>query len=120
MESWNELVEQAKIDGFTRAIPSGEVPTDGFMVALLGHEQTFTTEEFEVTHLVRYVADKFEVLTGPGEVYLGAWVSDGLVYLDVSECIADRAEALTLAALRTQLAVWDVVKGEEVSTRVGV
>ena len=120
MESWNELVEQAKVDGFTRSIPSGEMPTDGYMVALDGHEETWPVELFCVDSLVGYVSRKFEGLTGPGSVYLGAWQSDGLVYLDVSECITDRAEALTLAALRVQLAVWDVVKGEEVTIRASV
>lgn len=118
MESWNELAEQAKIDGFTRAIPSGEMPTDGFMVAVDGHEETWPVELFGVDALVGYVSRKFDVLTGSGEVYLGAWSSDGLVYLDVSECVTSRAKALFLASERKQLAVWDVVNGAEVSTRV--
>lgn len=117
MESWNELVEQAKIDGFTTSIPSGAVPTDGYMVALSGHEVTFPVDEFTASDLIRYVADKFDVLSGPGEVYLGAWMADGLVYLDVSECIADRGLALDVAKLRSQLAIWDVVKRAEVAAR---
>lgn len=120
MESWAELAEQAKIDGFTRAIPSFELPTSGYMVALEGHEETFPVELFCAEMLSGYVARHFDVLSGPGEVYLGAWQSEGLVYLDVSECVSSRAKALFLAVERKQLAVWDVANAVEVSTRVGV
>lgn len=118
MESWSELAEQAKIDGFTRAIPSGEMPTDGYMVAVSGHEVTIPVAEFAGAHIVRYVADKWDVLTGKGDVYLGAWLADGLVYLDVSECVSSRARALFLGSERKQLAVWDVANGAEVSCHV--
>lgn len=120
MESWAELAEQAKIDGFTRAIPSGEMPTAGYMVALEGHEETFPAEVFCAEMLSGYVARKFDVLTGTGEVYLGAWLADGVVYLDVSECVTDRQLALELGALRNQLAVWDVVNSAEVSVRAAM
>lgn len=120
LDSWTELAEQAKIDGFSRAIPSGDVPTDGYMVALEGHEETYPVELFCPEVLSGYVARHFDVLTGTGAVYLGAWQSDGLVYLDVSECVPSLAKALFLARERKQLAVWDVVNGAEVSTRVGV
>lgn len=116
MESWDKLVEQAKDGGFTTSIPSGAVPEDGFMVALPGHEEVFPVELFEASALISYVARKFDVLTSSAGVYLGAWVSDGLVYLDVSECVPSRAKALFLAAERNQLAVWDVVKAEEISS----
>lgn len=115
LDSWTELAEQAKIDGFTRAIPSGALPTTGYMVALDGHEETFPAEVFCAEMLSGYVARKFDVLTGPGEVYLGAWLADGLVYLDVSENTPSLVEALHLGAERRQLAVWDVANAVEVS-----
>jgi len=120
MLMWAELVEQAKREGFTRSIPSLESPTDGYMVALAGYERTFDVREFSQADLVRYVADHFDVLSsGLGEVYLGAWQSNGLVYLDVSECISDRELALDVAVQRRQLAVWDVVSGIEVTCGAG-
>lgn len=115
LDSWAELAEQAKIDGFSRSIPSGEMPTGGFMVALDGFEQTIPVAEFTQAHIIRYVADKWDQLTAGGEMFLGAWQAGGLVYLDVSECIQDRALALDVAKLRNQLAVWDVVNSAEVT-----
>lgn len=121
LDSWTELAEQAKIDGFTRAVPSGEMPTTGYMVALEGHEETFPAEVFCAEMLVGYVARKFDVLTGSGEVYLGAWMSDGHVFLDVSEnVVTSFANAVALGAARGQLAIWDVVNGAEVSVRAAV
>lgn len=115
LDSWAELAGQAKIDGFSRSIPSGEMPTGGFMVALEGHEVTVPVAEFTSAHIVRYVSDKWDVLTGVGDIYLGAWQADGLVYLDVSECVTSRAKALFLGAERKQLAVWDVANSAEVT-----
>lgn len=114
LESWTELAEQAKVGGFSRAIPSGAVPTDGYMVALMGYEETFPAELFCADSLVGYVARHFDTLTSHGDVYLGAWQSDGVVYLDVSECVPSRAKALFLAVERNQLAVWDVAGAESI------
>lgn len=115
LPTWTELAEQAKTDGFTRAIPSGALPTSGYMVALEGHEEVWPVDLFCAAALSGYVARKFDVLTGPGEVYLGAWLSNGLVYLDVSENTPSLVEAVTLGAERKQLAVWDVVNSVEVA-----
>lgn len=115
LDSWTELAEQAKTDGFTRAIPSGALPTGGYMVALEGHEEVWPVELFCAAALSGYVARKFDVLTGPGEVFLGAWLSNDLVYLDVSENVSDLVHAVNLGYQRKQLAIWDVVNSVEVS-----
>ena len=49
---------------------------------------------------------------------LGWWVDTdtGRTYVDASDVIADRAEALELAAARGELAIWDLVAAAEVRT----
>jgi hypothetical protein len=51
-----------------------------------------------------------------GKNYLGTWLNEGKVYLDVSENIMDRAEAIRLGQERNQLAIYDVVAGDSIDT----
>lgn len=116
MRSWNELVELAKTEGFSVQLVSGDVPTSGYMVALAGHEERIPVEAFTLDRLTRYVKAHADVLL-EGDTYLGAWMSDGHVFLDVSECVVtSRADAIELGAARGQLAVWDVVNSAEINT----
>ncbi len=116
MQSWNELVEQAKSEGFSVQLVSGDVPTTGYMVALSGHEERVPVEAFTLDRLIRYVKAHFDALM-EDNMFLGAWASDGHVYLDVSECVSDRALAVELGAARDQLAIWDVLNSQEIDTR---
>lgn len=51
-------------------------------------------------------------------LYLGTWVHDGKVYIDLSEWVEGKAEAVALAQSRGELAIWDCYAGNEVSTGV--
>lgn len=117
MKSWNELAEQAKADGFSVQIMSGIAPRDGYMVALTGHEEIIPVQALTVDRLTRYVRDHFDALM-EGDTYFGAWRDGDDVYLDVSERVASRAKALFLGSERSQLAVWDVANGVEVTCSV--
>lgn len=115
MYSWESLVEQAKSEGFSVQLMSGDVPTSGYMVALSGHEERIPVEAFTTERLTRYVKAHFEALI-KGNTYLGAWMSDGHVFLGVSECIRDRIAATAIGAHRGRLAIWDVVNASEIGT----
>lgn len=115
MQSWNELVEKAKADGFSVQLMSGDVPTTGYMVALSGHEEIVPASALTVDRLTRYVRTHFDALMGDN-MFLGAWREGDDVYLDVSQCVGTRPEALFLARRRAQLAIWDVVNSAEINT----
>jgi hypothetical protein len=85
------------------------------MVALAGHEERIPVEAFTLDRLVRYVKAHFDALM-EGDTYLGAWMSDGHVFLDVSECIMSKQEAVETGAARGQLAIWDVLNSVEIDT----
>lgn len=119
MQSWNELAGLAKADGFSVQLMSGDVPAAGYMVALSGHEEIIPAQALTVDRLTRYVRAHFDALM-LDNMFLGAWRSDDNVFLDVSQCVADRDEAVFLGASRGQLAIWDVVNAVEVSTQVAV
>lgn len=53
--------------------------------------------------------------------FIGAWVHEGAIHLDVSEHVAGTlVEALSVGLGRGELAVWDIAKGESVETGADV
>lgn len=119
MQSWSELVKAAKTEGFSVQLMTGDIPVVGYMVALEGHEERVPADAFTEDRLKRYVRDHFDALTGDAR-YLGAWLEDGHVYLDVSECVMSRAKALFLGGERKQLAVWDVINSQSIAVTAPV
>jgi hypothetical protein len=46
--------------------------------------------------------------------FYGSWVDDGLVYIDAVDVISSYAQAVELGKERNQIAIWDLLAGEEV------
>jgi hypothetical protein len=53
---------------------------------------------------------------GNGKNYLGTWLNDSKVYLDVSENIQELFEAIRRGRERNQKAIWDVANLSEIDT----
>jgi hypothetical protein len=95
--------------------------TSGYAVSLPGHEQRVTLQVGWVgvrQAVADYAESKRSLLAQPGR-YLGAWIEDGLVYLDITEVHAELATAVRLGWERDQLAIFDLGRGEEIRTRPG-
>jgi hypothetical protein len=119
----------AEIQRFTRewgglsiSMVDGHLPTKGYMVA----------KPPEFSHVVDE-ADFFDPIKGPkilsaymirnkadlgkgGKNYLGTWLNEGKIYLDVSQNIMSRSEATKLGTERNQKKIWDVVNQVEIDT----
>lgn len=54
------------------------------------------------------------LLAQPGH-YLGTWVDDGDLHLDVSQIVLNRVDAIGLGLSRQELAIWSVEKNEAIS-----
>lgn len=53
---------------------------------------------------------------GTEGLYLGTWVHDGKVYVDISEWVGCVRQATALAQERGELAIWDCYHGNEINT----
>jgi hypothetical protein len=53
---------------------------------------------------------------GNGKNYLGTWLNEGKVYLDVSENIQSKSKATKIGRERNQLTIWDVANLSEIDT----
>lgn len=107
--------------GLSISMVDGHQPTIGFMVAKppefgkIVDEADFFDPEKGPKIMSQYMREqKADLATGKN--YLGTWLKDGKIYLDVSENIMDRDEAIRLGQERNQKAIWDVVNQTEIET----
>lgn len=51
--------------------------------------------------------------TGIPSALIGTWINEGMVYVDIVNHFADRDMAIVAAAIRGELAIWDIASNEE-------
>ncbi|MEV6551718.1 hypothetical protein AB0M57_23810 [Streptomyces sp. NPDC051597] len=111
------LIEQYRAivnDGGLTFSPILPAPVSGFMVSIAGSERTIPVGSFNPETLSQYVAE-YAPRVANQRLFYGAWVDGGLVYLDLSMNIKDRAEAEAMGRLESQLAIYDVSNAEVIS-----
>ena len=81
----------------------------GYMVSMQGHELVTTIEGLNDTLLENYtrLAKK---LNG----YVGMWLDDDKVYLDISQHHTSKNKALEVGKANKQLAIYDLENDEEI------
>lgn len=94
---------------------NADAPTTGYMVSLRDAEYTVPVEEFSDSDVERYQAKYFNTVNAAPNRYFGAWVQDGVVFLDVSVNYSDRTEAIRRGVSERQLAIFDLNIGRDVS-----
>lgn len=103
-----QLAADARAGGFTFNPRDGSRPTSGFAFSERPDIETIVPlDRFSEADLESFILRNQGLLESP-ENYLGAWVDNGNVYMDVSTIIADREEALRRALAAQQLGVFDL------------
>ncbi len=97
----------------------GELRLRGFMVSLPGCETKIQMDGNEHTEwcISAHAHVHGLVLSDAGN-YLGGWVDNGVLFLDVSRNVATLAEALAVGRAWGQLAVYDLDNGQVLSVGV--
>jgi hypothetical protein len=108
--NYRELIEST--GGFSESLDSGLPPTSGYMVSASGLTRRISLDNFLDSN-VHFYAAQFAPLPN---LYVGGWLSDGIVYLDLSENIQDRETAIQAGIERNQIAIWDIVNQCEIPT----
>lgn len=102
---------------------SGSEPTAGYMVAkgtdlgdIVSADDFY--DEAKIQGILSSYFKKHKKELSGNDNYLGIWhnTEDGQVYLDVSQNILDRTEAIIAGQERNQISIWDVVNFEEIGT----
>jgi hypothetical protein len=88
---------------------------DGYYSSVAGYEQQVSTEDFGESTLKAYL----DAVTGHPDYLLGAWINDGIVYLDLTKHIPDRSAAIEFGIYNDQQAIWDIARNEAVELDPG-
>ena len=92
----------------------GEIPTKGFSVATSKlTEQTVPQDQFTSADTAKYVQKNWSALQ-QGNNYLGLWVDNGKVYLDVPSVFDNKVDAVKAAQAADQLGIFDLEKFETI------
>lgn len=118
MNLLNFVNDTLKNGGASFNLLTGEYnPKSGYMVATSGHEVVIPLKQFHNASLAGYIAEKSAILLSGisnTSLFLGAWVDGDKVYLDISEKVEDRQDAVKIGIERKQLAIWDNANGKEI------
>ena len=81
----------------------------GYMVAMEGKESTCLSCVFDKKILDLFIEEHLKWLTSLNtESFLGAWVDNGIVYLDVSFYVENKESAINYGMMENQLAIYDI------------
>jgi hypothetical protein len=120
----SSILDRVKANGgLSVNMVDGSEPTSGYMVAKgTEYGKTVSADDFYDPEkgpkiLADYMKENKADL-GTGKNYLGLWhnTEDGNVYLDISENIQSRSEAISAGQARDQISIWDVANFAEVQT----
>jgi hypothetical protein len=114
MKNLKEFVAAiVKNGGATYNLAIGDTAHSGYMVSKKGFEMKFLPETKVRDAVIQFMeAYGFELCFE--ENYMGAWVDEGILYMDISNNFEKRSEAIREGYKNEQLAIYDVVAQESV------
>jgi hypothetical protein len=112
MKNLNEFVASIiENGGATYNLANGGTVDKGYMVSKKGFEMKFQPE-VDVTQAVCQFIKEFGFELYEVENFMGAWIDEGVLYLDVSNNFAKRSDAIREGYKNEQLAIFDLVAQE--------
>ena len=110
-------------DGGCTLRPGEPAPKGGFMVSLpaargMADALPWSGEAGAGAAAVvaAWVDHVMPAILSRADLWIGAWIEAGVLYLDVSEQIADAGAAVTAGRARDQIAIWDVAAAVAIPT----
>ena len=86
-------------------------PNKGFFVSLPNLETKVSLKSLSVDDIVTFI-NRHRTLLQDKTKFIGGWIDNEVVYLDISEQIFDKREALELGYKHNQLAIYDANEGK--------
>ena len=86
-------------------------PNKGFFVSLPNLETKVDLKSLKVNDIATFI-NKYRTLLQDKTKFIGGWIDNNIVYLDISEQIENKREALERGYKHNQLAIYDANKGE--------
>lgn len=98
-ETLNKELKKADING-------------GFMVSLEGTETQTQGDDYQAIN--QAIKEKQEIIKNKNNLYIGLWLDNNIMYIDISININDKVEALEFAKYNKQLAIYDLENNDSI------
>ena len=82
----------------------------GYMVSLQGYEKKCKTEQ----EIEKAINENMEIVKKLDSAYLGAWIDEGITYIDISVLVENKSDAMELGKVNNQLAIYDIQNNESI------
>ena len=108
-----KIMEIIKNEGATLDYNYNDFKSDrGYMVSLKGQEVKVNKNDIE--NIKKEIEKKREFIQNKKGLYIGLWLDNDIMYVDVSIHIIDYMEALEVARNNDQLAIFDLKKKDSI------
>lgn len=84
----------------------------GFMVSLEGTESQVAGNDYN--EIMKAIESKKEIIQDRDNLYIGLWLDNNIMYIDISINIQDKTEALEFAKYNRQLAIYDLMNNDSI------
>ena len=108
----NELKDLALKNGGFSLSPEGQCPKSGYMVSVQDILKMPLDLWLELEDQASI--DDYSKIASDINGYIGCWIDDGNVYIDISANIQDKEKALQTAKRNNQLAIYDIANSESI------
>ena len=99
-------------NGASYSILTGELnPTNGYFVSIANKGVTVDLNNFTQKDIVVFISENYDTLSQENH-FIGSWISEGIVYLDVTVQVTDKRNALELGYRNGQQAIYDANVGK--------
>lgn len=82
----------------------------GYMVSLQGYERKCKTDE----ETEKAIMKNIEIIRGLDNAFLGAWIDEGITYIDISVLVENKDDAMELGKINNQLAIYNIENNESI------
>ena len=104
-----QIIQAARDGGFTFDPRSKNFKTEGFAVARQGYGEHFSVDDPDVEAKIdAYIDQHWDTFANDEGAYLGGWVNEGEIWLDVPDVLDSREDAIAEGTKRFEIAIADL------------
>ena len=84
----------------------------GYMISLEGTETQTQGDDYQA--IKKAIKEKQEIIKDKDNLYIGLWLDNNIMYIDISINIQDKTEALEFGKYNKQLAIYDLINNDSI------
>lgn len=110
LEDIKRIIEN-KGETLTKELKKAELKR-GYMVSLEGTETQTKGDDYQA--IIKAIEEKQAIIKDKNNMYIGLWLDNHIMYIDISINIIDKVESLEFAKYNKQLAIYDLKNNDSI------